>query len=147
MKLSCVWNEKMQFDAKTGAHSVRMDAKSPIGNDSGPSPKQLLLASICGCTAMDVAALMRKHKQSMERFEVEADAELTEGSYPVVFKKIHLIFRLAGTLNTETVNEAVKLSQTKFCGVTAMVSKAVPVSYSIEINGQVVGQGEAKFNF
>jgi hypothetical protein len=32
------------------SHKVEMDTKSPIGTDTALTPKQLLLAGICGCT-------------------------------------------------------------------------------------------------
>jgi uncharacterized OsmC-like protein len=52
MKLQCVWNDKMRFTAEADSHEVAMDAKSPIGSESAMTPKQLVVAAICGCTAM-----------------------------------------------------------------------------------------------
>lgn len=137
----------MKFDAKADEHAVLMDAKPPIGENAGFAPKQLLLAAISGCTAMDVAALLKKYKQPLESFQVEADADSTEGSHPIVFKEIRLTYRLAGQLDSAKVLEAVTLSQTKYCGVSAMVSKAVPISYSVEVNGQGVGTGHSEFKW
>jgi len=145
MKLQCQWNEKMKFTASAEGHEVLMDAKSPIGSDAGMTPKHLLLAGISGCTAMDVVALMKKYKQSMDSLDVDVDADLTEGVYPAVFKEVKLVFRVSGPVEAERLLEAVKLSQTKYCGVTAMVSKAVPVSYSVELNGEMIGTGQADF--
>jgi putative redox protein len=145
MKLQCKWNEKMKFTAEADGHQVSMDAKSPIGGDSAMTPKHLLLAGISGCTAMDVVALLKKYKQPFESLDVDADAELTEGVFPAVFKEVKLIFRLKGAVDPARILEAVKLSQTKYCGVTAMVSKSVPVTYSVELNGESIGSGKADF--
>jgi putative redox protein len=41
--------------------------------------------------------------------------------------------------------ESVRLSQTKFCGVSAMLSKAFPIKYVVRLNGQEIGQGQAEF--
>lgn len=145
MKLQCHWNDKMRFTAQSGGHEIQMDTNAPIGSDTALTPKQLLVAGICGCTAMDVVALLKKHKQPLESFEVEADATPTEGVYPAIYKEIKLTFKLKGELDAAKVLEAVSLSQTKYCGVSAMVSKAVPISYTVELNGKIIGAGRADF--
>ncbi len=63
-----------------------------------------------------------------------------------MFKEVKLHFRLKGAVEPARILEAVKLSQTKYCGVTAMVSKNVPVTYTIELNGENIGSGKAHFD-
>ncbi len=145
MKLECVWNQKMRFTAQADAHQVSMDTKAPLGENSALTPKQLLLAGICGCTGMDVVSLLKKYKQPLESFTLEINAPTTEGVYPQIFKDIKLTFKLRGQLDPEKVLEAIKLSQTKYCGVSAMVSKAVPISYEVELNDKNIGLGKADF--
>jgi putative redox protein len=145
MKLRCLWNEKLKFTAEADHHQVEMDTKRPLGNDAAMTPKQLVLAGLCGCTGMDVISLMKKHKQPVEKFEIEADAVMTEGAHPITFKEFHLVFRLTGRIDRARVIEAVTLSQTKYCGVSAALVKAAPIFYSIEINGEEVGSGQAQF--
>ena len=82
MKVSLSWVEKMQFRATAGNHTVSVDAKRPIGDDQGILPKELLLAAMASCTAMDVAALLRKHKQVLKEFTVAVDATPSEGKHP-----------------------------------------------------------------
>ena len=141
MKIETKWTEKMMFVSSAEGHEVKMDTKSPIGTDTALSPKQLVVAGLAGCTAMDVVALMRKHKQPIESFEIEAEVEKSAGGYPEVFTNVLLIFKLRGDLDHAKVREAVTLSQTKYCGVSAMLSKAFPIKYRIEINGAQI-QGE-----
>lgn len=145
MKTLTVWNEKMLFTGEADGRKVAMDAKAPIGGGSAPTPKELVALGVSGCTAMDVVALLRKYKQPLESLEVDADVAMTEGAYPVVFKEIRLTFRLKGALDAEKVKEAVQLSQTKFCGVSAMIAKACPITYTIQLNGQEIGSGKAEF--
>ena len=145
LKLKCTWNEKMKFTGEADGLSVSMDTKSPVGSDSALTPKQLTLAGVCGCTAMDVVGLLRKFKQNLQSFTVEAEAPTTEGGHPVVFKEIKLLFRMHGPIEKEKALEAVKLSQTKYCGVSAMLSKAAPITYTVELNGEVIGDGHAQF--
>ncbi len=145
MKIVTQWSEKMHFVASADGHEVGMDAKAPIGSDSALTPKQLVVAGLAGCTAMDVIALMKKYKQPVESFHVEAEVEKSTGVYPEVFTGAELVFRLTGVLDEAKVIEAVFLSQTKYCGVSAMLAKAFPIRYRIEINGKSVGEESRAF--
>ncbi|MEZ4750415.1 MAG: OsmC family protein [Bdellovibrionota bacterium] len=144
MKLRTIWNEKMRFTAKSSAHEIAMDAKRPIGEDSALNPKELVLAGVSGCTGMDVVALLRKYRQPADSFEVEAETSLTEG-YPAVFTKVSLRYIVKGKVDAEKLIEAVTLSQTKYCGVSAMIAKAAPIEYAIELNGEEIQRGNAHF--
>jgi putative redox protein len=99
MKITTRWNDKMTFSASDGAHSTQMDTRSPIGSDSALTPKQLVVAGLAGCTAMDVVALLKKHKQSIESFEVDTEVEKSSGGYPEVFTSALLTFRLKGAIH------------------------------------------------
>lgn len=138
MKVLTKWTEKMKLVSTADGHEVSMDAKDPIGTDTAFTPKQLVIAGLAGCTAMDVVALMKKHKQPLESFEVETEVEKSTGGYPEVFVSAVLTFRLKGALDIAKVIEAVTLSQTKYCGVSAMLAKAFPITYRIEVNGEKV---------
>jgi putative redox protein len=140
-----IWKERMQFSAQAGEHDVLMDAKPPLGQGKAQSPKQLLLAALCGCTAMDVVALLRKHRQDMRSFEVTAEATTREGVHPAVFTDVSLAFRIQGTVDPAVALEAARLSQTQYCGVSAMLSRAVPIRYEVFVNGVSAGQGQAQF--
>lgn len=146
MKTKTVWKEKMMFTGEAAGNTVELDAKSPLGADKGLTPKELLPIAISGCSAMDVVALMKKHKQPLESFEVTADVEMVEKSVPTVFRQVALTFSLTGPVDPQKALEAVRLSQTKYCGVSAMLVKAAPIHYKVILNGEVIGTGEASFN-
>jgi putative redox protein len=135
----------MSFETTDGVNVVRMDARSPVGSDSALSPKQLLLAGLAGCTAMDVVALLKKHQQPLESLGVDTEVEKSSGGYPEVFTSARLTFKLTGAVDPARALEAVRLSQTRYCGVSAMLSKAFPIRYTLELNGQKIGEGEAAF--
>jgi putative redox protein len=145
MKLTAKWTEKMKFTASADGHTVEMDTRSPLGTDSALTPKQLVLAGVCGCTAMDVVALLKKYKQTVESFEVRAESQKTDHGHPEMFKTIHLEFDVRGEIEPAKMLEAVTLSQTKYCGVSAMISKACPITYRVTVNGKEVGTGKADF--
>lgn len=145
MQARTVWTEKMKFTAQSEGHSIEMDAKPPFGNNLGPTPKELVAMAVAGCTGMDVVALMKKYKQPLEALEVNVDAPTVEKTQPPVFKEIFLTFVFKGQLEKEKVIEAVHLSQTKFCAVSAMLSASVPIHYKIILNDEEVGNGESHF--
>jgi putative redox protein len=145
MHARLIWKENLQFAAEADGHTVLMDAKPPVGQGKAQTPKQLLLAALCGCTAMDVASLMRKQRQDMKRFEVTAEATVRAGVYPAVFTAVDLAFRIEGAVDPALAVEAARLSQTRFCAISAMLSRAVPIRYQVFVNGTAVGSGEAQF--
>lgn len=145
MKTSIEWQEGMLFDAKTGTHLISMDAKPPIGKELGVTPKELVVAGLGGCTAMDVISLLNKHKQDVKEFKIEVDVEPTSGAHPHVFAKADIHFHLNGTIDSAIALESVRLSQTKYCGVSAMLSKAFPITYHVHVNGELIGNGQANF--
>lgn len=145
MKTVLTWTGNMTMEAAAEGHSVPMDAKKPIGGGSAQTPKELVAAGLGGCTAMDVLALMKKHKQPLETFTLDVDIETSSGGSPVVFTKAVLTFKAEGAVDPARLLEAVELSQTKYCGVSAMLAKAFPISYVVVLNGQEVGRGVAAF--
>ena len=144
MHAKLIWKENLQFTAEADGHTVLMDAKPPVGQGKAQTPKQLLLAALCGCTAMDVASLMRTHRQEVKRFEVTAEATIRRGN-PAVFTAVDIAFRIEGAVDPALAVEAARLSQTSFCSISAMLSRAVPIRYEVFVNGASAGRGQAQF--
>lgn len=140
------WQEKMHFLSTAGQHEVSMDAKAPIGQNLAQTPKELVASALCGCTAMDVIAWLRKHKQTVDQFTVKAEISVKEKGYPAVFEKAHLTFQLTGDIAPAIAEEAVRLSQSKYCAVSAMLAKAFPITWDLLINEQQVASGTANFD-
>lgn len=131
-KIKTVWKENMAFDSQIDNHTLRIDTNAPMGDDTGPSPKKVLLASLTGCTGMDVVSLLKKMRVDFTNFEMDVEADLTE-EHPKVYSEIRLIYRVFGNqLNKEKIKKAVDLSQERYCGVNAMLRKNSPINYSIE---------------
>lgn len=134
MKSSVTLKEGMFFHGDLQGFDIPVDAAEQFGGQNlGPQPKGLMLTSLVGCTAMDVISMLRKMKSEPEEFSVEAETELTD-EHPKVFKSILITYRLKGSgLDKAKVEKAVKLSQEKYCGVSAMLRKAVPIEHKIVI--------------
>lgn len=145
MKATLNWKEGMEFSADCDGIAITMDSKPPLGHHKGMTPKELVAAGLGGCTAMDVVALLKKHKQPYESFQVEVDITQTAEGHPVIFKEAILNFHVTGVVDSNVLLESIKLSQTKYCGVSAMISKATPISYFVFLNGEQIGTGKAEF--
>lgn len=140
------WIENMKLEAVSDSNKVTMDAKSPIGHGQAMTPKELVAAGLGGCTAMDVIALLKKHKQNYKTLDVDVDITTTTGVQPATFQKAEVIFNVTGEVDANILLDSVKLSQTKYCGVSAMLVKAFPINYSVILNSIKIGEGQAHFN-
>lgn len=146
MKATVTWKDSMVFEGASEEHSLSMDAKAPIGKSSAHTPKELVALGMGGCTAMDVIALLKKYKQLPESFEVGIEIVPVLGKQPAVFESALLSYILKGQVDPAKLLEAVKLSQTKYCSISAMLSKSFPIQYRIELNGTEIGSGCADFS-
>ncbi len=116
-------------------HWVPMDGPAQFGgSDAGIRPKELLLLSLAGCTGSDVASIMDKMREPYTRFEVGIEAEMTD-EHPKVYSKIEVIYRVWGEgLHEEKVRRAIELSETVYCGVSAMLRKSCEITTRLEMN-------------
>lgn len=132
--VTTTWVNKLAFDSEINNHTIHIDAKSPLGDDTGPGPKALLLTALTGCAGMDVAALLPKMRVPFDSLVIEANAEQTE-EHPKVYKFIHLTFRVSGKdLDEEKVRSAIEMSQEKYCGVTMMLRAHCPVTWELVLD-------------
>lgn len=87
----------------------------------------------------------QKNKQTVAEFEIIAVVTKAEKGHPIVFTGIELTFKLKGAIEPAILLASIHLFQSKFYGVSAMLSKAVPINYRVELNGDEIGTGKANF--
>ncbi len=123
------------FAGKTDSnHWVIMDGTEEFGgSNAGTRPKELLLLGLGGCTGSDVVSILNKKKVKLDDFEINLTADTTE-VHPQVFTRINIEYVFYGNnINPKDVERAIELSQTKYCGVTAMLQKAMEITHSYRI--------------
>lgn len=99
----------------------------------GISPSETLLIALASCSAVDVVEIIRKKRKRLTMFEVSASGE-RDPNPPWAYRKIHVTYRLAGQgLTDKAVEQAIKLSQEKYCSVAATVSGVAELSWEYEI--------------
>ena len=120
--------ERFLTEADSG-HALVADADHE--RNSGPSPVELVLMGLCGCTASDVVTILRKKRQAVRAVTVSAEAERAE-SPPRVFTRIHLVYRVAGQgVERKAAEDAVRLSRDKYCSVSRMLEASAAISHEI----------------
>ncbi|MEO7296833.1 MAG: OsmC family protein [Candidatus Limnocylindria bacterium] len=109
-------------------HRISMDAYPPEGDDAAAGPKEALLATLAGCTSMDVASILRKKRQTAEAYEIAVSGE-TADEHPRVFTTISVEHRVTGAVEAEALRRAIELSATRYCPVNAMLSAVATIEH------------------
>jgi putative redox protein len=130
------WMGKMQFNALVNGHTIIMDAPERVGGeDNGPIPKPFVLTALSGCTGMDIVALLRKQEKEVDNLNIIVTGELSK-QVPIEYVAMHVVYEFTGSeANKAAALEAVNLSQEKYCGVSHMLKKALPISWQVLYNG------------
>src|SRR5690606_32551882 len=138
-EVEAVWMGKMQFNALVGGHTVVMDAPARAGGeDLGPIPKPFVLSALAGCTGMDVVALLRRAGITLDSFEVGVSGTISKAP-PIAYVGVHVTYAIQGdAAHEEEALRTVQRSQEEFCGVSAMLKKALPVTWSVRYDDREV---------
>src|SRR4029077_13930875 len=108
-----VWLDNQRFAAESSSsHTIVVEGEKKTAN----SPMELVLIGLCGCTGYDVASILRKKRELFTSIEVRAEAERA-ASPPTVYTEIRLVYRVGGKVSHKAVEDAVRLSEEKYCSV------------------------------
>jgi putative redox protein len=121
--------------AKSGTgHWTVMDTEDKFGGHEGAAkPLELVLMGLGGCSGMDIVSILKKMRVKMDDFEVNVEGDQSD-EHPRVFQKIRVEYLLYGNdIDPAKVEQAIELSQTKYCSVWAMLEKSVVIKSSYRI--------------
>ncbi|HLW87985.1 MAG TPA: OsmC family protein [Terriglobales bacterium] len=122
------WKHDQEFTGvASSGHTIIVDGDKKVGN----SPMELVLIALCGCTGYDVVSILSKKREAFTSLEVRAEAERA-ATPPTVYADIKLVYRVGGKVSHKAVEDAVRLSEEKYCSVAAMLNKTAQISYRIE---------------
>ena len=125
----------MRFDAEAGSgHHMLLDTSEEHGGqNAGFRPIELLLVGLAGCTGMDVIGILRKKRQQVTGYEVQVQGIRAE-EHPMVFVEITVEHIITGHhVQPEAVAHAIKLSEERYCGVGATLSKTARVTHTFRL--------------
>jgi putative redox protein len=127
-----------QFVATTSSgHHILLD--DPAGG-TGPKPVELVAVALAGCTAFDVITILRqKYHQKVTGYEVRVEADQAERP-PQVFTSVRIVHEVTGCeIDPTAVEEAIRLSEEKYCSVGAMVKQTTGFHTTYEIVEEKTG--------
>jgi len=136
MEAKAVWVEGHQFVGESGSgHAIVMDAPGKDGGrGTGPSPMEMLLIGMAGCTGIDIVSILKKGRHAVSGVEVAVQAERAPEP-PMVFTRIQVEYRVRGrNIPEKAVQRAIELSESIYCSASVMLGKTAEIStrYVIE---------------
>ena len=128
------WIDGMQFIARAGdSPAVVIDNPESKG---GASPMQMVLIGVAGCIAMDVISILKKKRTAVNDFQVNISGERAE-DHPRRYTDIQIEFVLQGKdIKPKAAEQAIQLSETKYCSAIASLNASVESTYRIVDSGQ-----------
>lgn len=126
MKIELKLLENMHFEGiSPDQHKTYFDALPENGGENkAPRPMEVMLQALAACTSMDVVAIVRKKRKTVEAFQVIIDGERKD-THPKVFTKIHIKYILKSPdAEMKDLERAVELSETTYCPAIAMFRAA-----------------------
>jgi len=116
------WVDGMQFLGTAGSgHGIVIDNAGSDGHDAGPTPMELLLLGVLGCTGMDVVSILKKKRQNLQKLQIFARGEQAP-TPPNYYTSIELEYVAAGDVDEEALRRAIELSETKYCSAMATLN-------------------------
>lgn len=125
-----------------GGTGLRFRVRAASGTESltdsgpgmvAPSPVELLLVALGGCGAMDVISILRKKRQQVTAYQVSVQGE-RRAEHPRSFTRIEILHRLTGrALSPAAIEDAIRLSDTKYCSVHASLDPRIEIVSRYEI--------------
>jgi len=111
-------------------HSVVLSSKA---EGVGVKPSDMLLIAVASCVAVDVVEILAKKRMPIHSMEITTTGE-QDADPPWTFRKIHLKFRLSGAeLTDKAVEQAIQLSEEKYCSVAATVRATAEITTEFQI--------------
>jgi putative redox protein len=132
------WTDGERFvGSASSGHAMVID--SDRQRNTAPGPMEMVLIGLCSCTATDVVSILRKKREPFLGVHVRAEAERAKEP-PTVYTSIKLIYTISGQVTRKAVEDAVRLSEEKYCGVSAMLRATVRITSEVRLSGS----GETK---
>lgn len=122
-------DSRFTVESGSGHHHFTLDGNG----EAGPSPMDVVLAGLAGCTGIDVVSTLRKMRQDVTDLHVNVRGARAE-DYPQVYTAITVEYIVTGhNLRADAVERAVELSETKYCSVGAMLGKTATITHAIRL--------------
>lgn len=142
VQASAQWvGDKAFLTNGSSGHAVVLDAAK---DGSAPGPMEMVLRSLCACSAVDVVLVLKKARQGLRHLDISARGERAT-THPSVYNRIHLVYRVVGDrLDRAVVERAVALSQEKYCSVFGTLRQTAEMSHEIVVEEAAASEAAAQ---
>ncbi len=132
------WDGDRRFDSgRPGGPTLRLDGNG----ETGQSPVDALMSALTACTAVDVVEILAKRRTPLSALSIDTVGTRAE-TVPKRVVSVLLTYHLSGDgIDRVHAERAVELAITKYCSVRDSLDPALPVHYSVVLNGEA---GETK---
>ena len=130
-EITTTWQGGRTFVGEN-ANGGKVTTGSP---QDGPvvSPMELLLVGMAGCTGIDVVSILEKKRIPLSDFKLNVRAKRAD-DYPMVYTEIEVEYLLwSENLSPKDAEQAIHLSEEKYCSASIMLGKTAKISSSYKI--------------
>jgi putative redox protein len=133
VEAQATWTDGERFvcNASSG-HAIVVDSDRQRNTATGPM--ELVLIGLCVCTSTDVISILRKKREPFSGVHVRAEAERATEP-PTVYTSIKLIYTISGEVTRKAAEDAIRLSEEKYCSVSAMLKKTAKITTELHLSG------------
>ena len=138
-------NDNFHFQLKNErGHIVDVDSRPEFGgNNMGPSPMELVLMGVAGCSGIDMISILKKQRQEITSFKAEVEGVRVPMGEANPFKDIFVIFYLEGTINEDKAARAAQLSFEKYCSVSKTIEPTATIHYKVVVNNKELAKANS----
>ena len=118
------------------AQAASLSLSAPLVSSSKDhvGPMEMLLVALAACTAMDIVDILKKKRQTPLDFKIKVLGNQRMDAYPKIYTEFKVQYLLWGeSLQAKDVEQAIQLSEEKYCSVGATLAKAGPIHSSYRI--------------
>lgn len=127
------WTGDHRFDAgRPDGPTIHVDADAK----TAPGPVDTLVIALGSCTMVDVVDILAKRRTPVTRLTVDATADRAD-KIPARLTAVRLDFHMDGPgIDRTNAERAIDLSVSKYCSVRDSLDPAIPVEFTLTLNGE-----------
>ncbi len=126
MQVNLTLDKNMHIVATdSNGHITNFDTVPEVGGENtAAAPMTVMLQSMAACSFMDVVSILRKKRKQVDGLKMEVEGRRAE-KHPKVYETVHLKYILQSPdAEIKDLERAIELSQTTYCGASAMFQRA-----------------------
>lgn len=138
-KAKAIAQDNFQIAINARDHQVMVDEPTPIGDNQGMTPMELLLGAIGGCKSIAFKVTAKNLKIPYTKFEIEVEGDFDSAGYmgdptiPIGFSAIRTIYHIDTTAPEEDVQTLIDYVESH-CPVAATIEVAPKMTSILKYN-------------